>query len=444
MSSNKSKQSKFITWVQKNIAPIAGKISEQRYLAAIRDGMTAIIPITIIGGIAAIIGSPPVPATLKSTNIFSSMMVSWKTWASANASVLAIPYILTMGLLGLYTVISIVYYLNKFYKMNLITNEISAVLAFLIIASPSVTIKNINYLPTTNLGATGMFAGIVIAIITIEINRFFISHHLSIKLPSTVPPNVAAPFEILLPMLVTSFGLFLLNNCCVAISHNDIASVIYLCFTPFTNLSGTLPVILLIAFLATTLWFFGIHGNNMLGAIVTPITTLNVALNLKQYNSGQPMTHVFAGSFYSIFGGWITYTAFLIAIIMFARSGRLRALWKIALPGNIFNINEPLIFGIPTVLNIYFYIPIIICEVINLTVTYFLMANNVLGKFYIMVPWSTPGLIQVFLASMDWKNCILWIGLLLLDIFICSPFLKAYDSELLKEESTNSSKLKEA
>lgn len=66
--------------------------------------------------------------------------------------------------------------------------------------------------------------------------------------------------------------------------------------------------------MATTLWFFGIHGNNMLGAIVTPITTLNVALNLKEYSTGQPMTHIFAGSFYSVFGGWITYTAFLILV----------------------------------------------------------------------------------------------------------------------------------
>lgn len=319
--------------------------------------------------------------------------------------------------------------------MDLITNEITAILAFLIIASPSVTIKNITYLPASNLGATGIFAGIIVAIIAVEVNRLFISHHVSIKLPPTVPPNVAAPFEVLIPMVVTTFVLFILNNWCVSLIHNDIASVIYLLFTPFTNLTGTLPVILLIAFLATTLWFFGIHGNNMLGAIVTPITTLNVALNLKQYNAGQPMTHIFAGSFYSVFGGWITYTAFLIAMIMFAKSVRLKALWKIGSPGTMFNINEPLIFGIPTVLNVYFYIPIVISEMINLSIAYFLMSTNVVGKFYIMVPWSTPGLIQVFLASMDWKNCVLWIALLVLDIFICSPFLKVYDKQLIKEES---------
>lgn len=429
------KQNIVITWVQQKVAPIAGKISNEKYLAAIRDGMTAIIPVTIIGGIAAIISSPPVPNAVKDTNFISSFLISWRNWATVNAAILTIPYNLTMGLLGLYIVIAIAYYLTQYYKMNLITNEITAILAFLIIASPPIAIKNIIYLPAKNLGAVGMFAGIVVAIITVEVNRLFISNHISIKLPSSVPPNVAAPFEVLLPMLVITFVLFILNNWCVNFTHNDIASVIYLLFTPFTNLTGSLPVVLLIAFTATTLWFFGIHGNNMLGAIVTPITTLNVALNLKQYNAGQPMTHIFAGSFYSVFGGWITYTAFIIAMILFAKSVRLKTLWKIGLPGNLFNINEPLIFGIPTVLNLYFYIPIVISEIINLTIAYLLMQYNILGKFYVMVPWSTPGFIQVFLASMDWKNCILWIGLLILDIFICTPFLKLYDRELIKEES---------
>ncbi|MDB6268913.1 PTS sugar transporter subunit IIC [Lactobacillus amylovorus] len=437
---NEAKNYKIVSWVQQHVAPIAGKISQQKYLAVVRDGMTAIIPVTIIGGIAAIISSPPVPTTLKAINFITAFLLAWRNWATANIATLTIPYNLTMGLLGLYTVIAIAYYLTQHYKMNLITNEITAILAFLIIASPSVTIKNVTYLPAGNLGATGMFAGIIVAIIAVEVNRLFISHHISIKLPPTVPPNVAAPFEVLIPMVVTTFVLFILNNWCVALTHNDIASVIYLLSTPFTNLTGTLPVILLIAFLATTLWFFGIHGNNMLGAIVTPITTLNVALNLKQYNAGQPMTHIFAGSFYSVFGGWITYTAFLIAMIMFAKSARLKALWKIGIPGTLFNINEPLIFGIPTVLNIYFYIPIVICEMINLSVAYFLMATNILGKFYIMVPWSTPGLIQVFLASMDWKNCVLWIALLVLDVVICSPFLKVYDKQLVKEESGQAAK----
>lgn len=256
---NETKNSKIVSWVQQHVAPIAGKISQQKYLAAVRDGMTAIIPVTIIGGIAAIISSPPVPAALKATNFMTAFLVVWRNWATANIVTLTIPYNLTMGLLGLYTVIAIAYYLTKHYDMDLITNEITAILAFLIIASPSVTIKNITYLPASNLGATGMFAGIIVAIIAVEVNRLFISHHVSIKLPPTVPPNVAAPFEVLIPMVVTTFVLFILNNWCVSLTHNDIASVIYLLFTPFTNLTGTLPVILLIAFLATTLWFFGIH-----------------------------------------------------------------------------------------------------------------------------------------------------------------------------------------
>ena len=115
---NETKNSKIVSWVQQHVAPIAGKISQQKYLAAVRDGMTAIIPVTIIGGIAAIISSPPVPAALKTTNFMTAFLVAWRNWATANIATLTIPYNLTMGLLGLYTVIAIAYYLTLRYGFN--------------------------------------------------------------------------------------------------------------------------------------------------------------------------------------------------------------------------------------------------------------------------------------------------------------------------------------
>ncbi|WP_338215526.1 PTS sugar transporter subunit IIC [Lacticaseibacillus salsurivasis] len=425
---------KLTDWIQAKVNPIAVKIGNQKYLAAIRDGMTAIIPLTIIGGFSILLASPPIPTGMKATNFFFAFMLAWQKWATANANVLMVPYNLTIGLLAPYVLVAITYYLSKHYKMNLVTNLVSALFAFFIAASPSETVKTIQYLPQADLGAKGMFGAMLIAIAVVEINRLFITHHWTIKLPSSVPSGVAAPFEVLVPMVVTTVIFVALNAICVATTQSYLVGVIYLVFAPFANVSGTLPVILLLAVLAKTLWFFGIHGDNMIGTIVTPITTLNIALNLKQYQAGHAMTHIFAGAFYSVWGGWITYPAFLIAMILIARSARLRSLSKLAPIGTLFNINEPLIFGIPTVLNLWFFIPNVICTVLNLTIVYFLTLAGVVGKFYIYTPWTTPGILQVFLASMDWRNVVLWIAILIMDILISLPFIRIYDRSLQKEE----------
>lgn len=363
-------------------------------------------------------------------------MLAWQSWAQANSNVLMVPYNLTIGFLAPYVLVSITYYMNKHYNMNLVTNLISSILIFFIAAAPTQTIKNLQFLPQENLGAKGMFGAMIIAIVTVEINRFFISRKITIKLPDSVPSGVAAPFEVLVPMVVETILFVGLNALSMSLTKTDLVGVIYLVFKPFANVSGTLPVILLLAVTAKVLWFFGIHGDNMIGTIVTPITTLNIALNLKQYEAGQAMTHIFSGAFYQVWGGWITYPAFLFAMILFTRSARLRSLSKLAPVGTLFNINEPLVFGIPTVLNPWFFIPNIVCTVLNITIAYLLTAAGIIGKIYIYTPWTTPGILQIFLATMDWKNVVLWIVIFIMDFIISIPFIRIYDKQLQKEETT--------
>lgn len=427
--------SKFTNWIQEKVNPVAVKISNQKYLAAIRDGMTAIIPLTIIGGFAILLASPPIPEGMKPTNFFYAFMLVWQGWAQAHSNILMIPYNLTIGFLAPYVLVSITYYMNKRYNMNLVTNLISSILIFFIAAAPSQTIKTLQFLPQENLGAKGMFGAMIIAIITVEINRFFISRKITIKLPDSVPSGVAAPFEVLVPMVVETILFVGLNALSMSLTKTNLVGVIYLIFKPFANVSGTLPVILLLAVTAKILWFFGIHGDNMIGTIVTPITTLNIALNLKQYEAGQAMTHIFSGAFYQVWGGWITYPAFLFAMILFTRSARLKSLSKLAPVGTLFNINEPLVFGIPTVLNPWFFIPNIICTVLNITIAYLLTAAGIIGKIYIYTPWTTPGILQVFLATMDWKNVVLWIVIFIMDFIISIPFIRIYDKQLQAEEA---------
>lgn len=162
---------------------------------------------------------------------------------------------------------------------------------------------------------------------------------------------------------------------------------------------------------------------------------MNVALNLEAYNAGQPMTHIFAGQFNGVWGGWCTYIALLIAMILVGKSQQIKALCKLAPLSTAFNINEPLVFGVPTVLNVFTLIPTLVCTVINICVAYGATYFGLIGKTYLVLPWTTPAPLAAFLSTMDWKALVLWIILCAIDVLIIIPFMRNYDKQLLAEES---------
>lgn len=435
---NKSFMENFQEKMETSIVPVAMKIANQRHLSAIRDGMAILVGITIIGGFAMLIALPPVDATrLVGTNIFFKFLLSWKNWATENYATLIIPYNLTIGCISLYVVSGVSYRLATSYNMNGLSNMISALLIYLIIAATPVTIDGAGYLPSGELGAAAMFSAIIVAIVVIEINRIFIEKNICIKLPDAVPPNVAAPFKVLLPLAFNIILFMALNIICTNTTGEGLTKLVFTIFQPLLSATGSLPSILLINILMTTFWFFGIHGSNMVGVVVTPITTLNLALNAEAYAAGQPIPEIFAGAINSIFGNWLTYTAILITMLLYCKASQIKSIAKISTIPTIFNINEPMIFGLPTVLNIFTFIPLLICSIINVSSAYLLMHFGVIGKFFVSLPFTTPGPIAAFLATMDWKAAVLWFALLGVDIVVCLPFMKAYDKQLLKLEETD-------
>lgn len=433
MSNEKvSMMGKFQSFMEERILPVASKIGSQRHMASIRDGMSLLIPLTIIGGVAMILAIPPIPAEIEGTNFFYSFLLAWKDFAANFYNMLMVPYNLTIGIISIYVVMGISYQLARSYELNAINNMVCALLVFLCIAGFP---ENDLVFSTSQLGSTSMFAGIIIAIAVVEINRFFTSHNICIKLPSSVPPNVAAPFNVLIPT-IANIILFLTLN---AISFNAIGggltTLIYKVIQPFLSAAGSLPSILVINILMTTFWFFGIHGANMVSIVVTPITTAALAINAEAYSTGQPLPEIFAGGINSVFGNWITYTAFLIIMLFVCKSSQLKSIGKIASIPTLFNINEPMIFGIPTVLNILTLIPLLLCSLINFTTAYILMDIGFLGRFFTTLPFTVPGPLQAFLATMDWKTIPVWFALLAVDVVICLPFLKMYDKQLLLKEA---------
>jgi len=432
MTSTTSFMDRLQNFMEDKILPLATRFSDQRHMAAIRDGMTLLIPLTIVGGLAMVIAIPPVPATLLPTNFFFEFLINWKTWATANLTTLLIPYYLSIGIISIYVVAGVSYQLAKSYSLNAINNMVSALFVFLAIAAYP---AQDGVFATSQLGATSMFTAMIIALVVVEINRFFIKNRISIKMPEAVPPNVAAPFNVLIPVIFNVVLFVILNKVCFLAIGGGLPTLVYKAFQPFISVAGSLPSILVINVIMTTFWFFGIHGGNMVSVVTSPITTAALALNAEAYANGTPLPAIYAGAVNTVFGNWITYTAMLIIMLMFAKSVQLKSVAKVATVPTMFNINEPMIFGIPTVLNVFTYIPLIICSIVNFSITYFLMQANIIGRFFVTMPFTVPGPLQAFLATMDWKTIPLWFGLLLLDCVILFPFLMTYDKQLRKHET---------
>lgn len=413
------------------LLPVATLLNRQKHIAALRMGMMITVPLTIVGAMFLVLAQPPVSETMVGgTNFFVDFLLVWKEWALTYQTVLLVPYQLTIGILSIYTVFAIAYFLAQRYELNPIINGFQGLLTFLTIAVMPITVENTTMLPTTFLDAKGMFTAIIVGLLTVEVTRLLDQWGLKIRMPDSVPPMVAAPFEILIP-LFTNILLFLgINQGIIALTGSGMVILVQKLLGPLLSVSGSLGSILLINFLATTFWFFGIHGTSILNTVVIPIATANFAENAVAYQLGEAIPHVFAGSYNNFYGSWITYPALLCCFLFFVRSIQLKSLARAALIPNLFNINEPLIFGLPIVMNVILIIPIYLCNALNIVVSYWLMNSGIVGKFIVNVPWTTPGPVAVFLSTLDWKASLLWFALFGVDLLICLPFAKSYDQQV--------------
>lgn len=426
---------KFADWMGTYLVPIAQKISNQRHLAAMRDGLTILIPVSIVGGFAILLAVPPIPTGVtEATNPFFAFLLAWQSWAGANATILMTPYYLTIGIISLYVVCGVSYRLADSYGMNGLNNMISALLVFLVV-SGALDLST-GTLAVSRLGAGYMFGAIVVGLLVVEITRAFDTYNIKIKMPDSVPPNVAAPFNVLLSVLFNVVLFSIVNALLTTYTGGGITDLIYTIFQPLMKATGTLPSILLLSFLSSLFWFFGIHGDNMMSAIITPITTAALAANAEAVAAGTALPYIYAGSMATVFGGWMVgNNAANLWFVLFAKSSRTKNLSRVAGIPALFNIAEPYVFGLPQVLNVYYFLPKTICQILNITVYYFMASANLVGRFYVSMPFTLPAPLQAWLGTGGDTRCLLLsLALIAVNMVIFTPFLKMYDNQLIKEE----------
>lgn len=445
---------KFNEIANRTLVPIANKLANQRHLASIRDGMVVAIPLSILGGICLIISTPPFkPETLGDWGFISDMLLGWYNWAQANKAMLQLPYNMTMALMGLFVAFAIAYNLAKRYNMAPLNASIVSTAVFLMVSAPvskAVPVEVISegtavadmlgqtgaFIPTTYLDAKGIFTAIIVAIGCVEMMQFLLKKNIRFKLPEGVPPAISSSFDAIIPLFVCVIVFYALSLFVQNISGELLPSMIMSILAPAISGLDSLWGICLITMIAQIFWFFGLHGASITQPIRLPFMQMYLVANIAAFSASEEIPHFFTQPFWSyviaLGGGGATLG--LCLLLLKSKSVELKTLGKLSIGPAFFNINEPIIFGLPMVLNPIMMIPFIFVPVVNSIIAYSCMYFGIVGKGVIETPWTTPAPLGAALGCMDIKAGILIIGLIILDMILYYPFFKLMEKQKLEEE----------
>ena len=421
---------KFMAFMDKYITPYAAKMGAQRHLVAVRDAFVAMIPLTIIGSLATLINNAPIKAlsNFLADNTFGQQI------KSLNGDI----WFGTLAIMALLLVIGVAYNLAISYEENGLQSAMIASSIFILLI-PQVAkiaidgqpaVEGWGFIGVAYLGTGALFTAIIIGILSTEVFiRLGKLKQLVVKMPEGVPPAVSRSFAKLIPGMLTVV-IFAVAGLLIRLAADGqfLTDLInkYLGI-PLSNITDTLPSAILIAFFIHGLWFVGLHVANIALPFTGTMLTNLGAQNAEMIQNGAPLDqlHVLAGPFFDAFvfmGGSGVIIGLLIAIAIAGK--RRRDMLALGLAPSIFNISEPVIFGLPIVLNPIFGIPFVIAPIVTTIISYLSISFGLVHPIIMAtMPWTTPPILGGFMATGHWSGAVLCIVNIAVSILIYLPFV---------------------
>ena len=410
------------------LKPVFEAIAANKYVSAIRDGFIACMPIIIFSSIFMMVAYVP--------NAWGFY------WPDNVTNTLMVAYNYSMGLLALFVAGTTAKNLTDSKNLELPkTNQINPV-AVIVASEISFVILSILPLKTgvdlTYMGTQGLICAYIVGLIVPNIYYVCIKNNVTIKLPAQVPGNIAQSFKDLIPMglSVTAFWLFGVGF--KAATGTVLPRWIIQVLSPLFQASDSYLGLALIAGAMAFFWFCGVQGPSIVQPAVVPIMIANTAANLQQYQAGQHVSHVLAMNtmdYVMNFGG--TGSTLVVAFIMLfaARSAQLKAVGKAAFVPGTFSVNEPVLFGMPIIMNPIFFIPFLATPIVNVCLFKFFVSVLGMNSMMYTMPWTVPAPIGILISTGFAPLAFAFVLLtLVLDVAIYFPFIRVYDSTLLAEE----------
>ena len=449
------------SWMERHILPVAAKIGAQKHLVALRDAFIGMMPATMAGAIAVLLNAfmRDFPNTyLGADNAITKFFTP----------VIAVNGLVWTGTLAIMAVIfsaSFGYNLAKAYNVDALSGALVSLAAFIMgipqsaslslaleEALPANVVDMINSTSATSgfaadgstisaagwgyfpfsayIGGSGLFTAIIFGFVSVIIFAKLMQKNIIIKMPDSVPPAVSRAFAAIIPGIAGLYAsglIYYLFERFVGMPIIDwISESIQ---KPLLGLSQGYFAVFIIVLLVHVLWFFGLHGTNIMGPVLQSIYGVAMVENTNAYQLGEAVPYKWvAGSFEAFVwpGGAGVTLMLLIAILLFSKRADYKTVGKLGIGPGLFNINEPVMFGLPIVLNPLFIIPFIVAPLVTATIAYFATTLGLVAPVVVNVIWVMPTILSGFLATGgDWRAIILTIINLAVALLIWAPFIIA-------------------
>lgn len=423
--------------MEATLVPFAAKLNAQRHVAAVRDAFTLAFPLTLAGSIITLINY----AILSPDGFIAKILHLGDLIPSLSDFQAVLSPVLngTANIMSILIVFLTAYKLAGEKKGDQVLSGVTAIGTYFIVYPNYVNVDQVgNTLPMNFMGAQGLFVALLVGLLVGEfLTALQKNKRLAIKMPDAVPPAVAQSFNLLIPIIIILMGSSLINYLFNYLSEGGIQYVIYNAIqAPFASLGGNIFTILIFVIVQQFLWVLGIHGPNTLSALRTVMFAQQGIDNLAYYGAhgttiGTPFPITWGGinDAFGNTGGSGATLGMIIAIYLVARKDQQQfQIAKLATAPGLFNINEPLIFGLPIVMNPIYVIPFILAPVICNIIGYLCVAVfEIIPPVSVDVGWTTPGFLIPFLGSGGTNYLSLLIGILCVGVstIIYLPFVKA-------------------
>lgn len=417
----------------KVIPPVMGFINTKP-MQALKDGLLYSMPLMIVGSVFLLLQQFPIAAVGEFLTSVGLYDIFTTTYAN------------TFNIMSLIAAMGIAYTYAKNEGFEGMPAAVISLSVWLMSQPQSVMFNEEavgGVVDRTWLAGQGMVGALVFGVIVGIIYCWFLKKDITIKMPAGVPQGVANAFTALIPAAAIIVGWTAIIYIVDITMHTTVMQWVYATIqAPLQGLTDNLGGVIAHQFLVTFLWWFGIHGATIVGGVMGGILTANVSDNQAILDSGRELTvanggHIFTSQlidqFCTVTGSGLT-LGLVVYLCFFAKSEQLRSIGKLGIAPGLFNINEPILFGTPIVLNPMLAVPFILTPVLSGALTYLLIQWGILPMFTgVVVPWTTPPIISGLLVN-GWKTMV-WQAIVIVgSFFIYFPFIKMYDNQLYKEE----------
>jgi len=412
-------------FLNNKVIPAVTKFAQFKFVRAMQTAVTAGLGATVVGSIFMIMMNPPFPADV--SNVFID---AWRAWSAANASWLGLGYQVTLEFVGLYALIGMAVVVSNMNDVRPTNMVVISCASFLILSANLVD----GNMAIGFLGAKGLVTALLVGYFVVELSCWLMKHGFKINLPEAVPPFVAEPLNALIVNIVVIAAVVAVRLIVGALSGGALLpAVINSLFAPLFVASDSLLAVVLYSVIVRLLWFFGLHGGNIAGAVMTPILSVTLIENATAFVNNEAMPYIFTQMFvqtWTVMG----VLAIVIAMLIVCKSKQLKAISKVAIAPALFNIGEPITFGLPIVMNFKILVPYLLCFALDAAVPYLATSAGLINRSFVNIPYTVPAIFKAFLSTMDFRAVILYVVLLVVNVLIFIPWLKKYDHELLVNE----------